>query len=213
MVTGYYGRMNLMIIECDICAAFVEADVAGFYEYLRQNDKQSGRYVLLKCRKCGSPILVNQENIGNMCQGDIWDTPVRLFPSTEIYINPNAPKTIRNSYGEAVRCFRINAYTATAIMCRKTLEGICDYHGIKEGNLVLSLKKMNELGFIDNRLFEWADVLRLAGNEAAHDIKISVSRNDARDMIDFTNAILDYLFSYRDKFEKFKERRENRESY
>ena len=33
----------------------------------------------------------------------------------------------------------------------------------------------------------------LAGNEAAHDVGVNVSQEDARDMLDFSNAILDYL--------------------
>jgi len=33
------------------------------------------------------------------------------------------------------------------------------------------------------------------------------SAQDARDALDFTLGIIDYLFSYRDQFEKFKQRR------
>jgi hypothetical protein len=33
------------------------------------------------------------------------------------------------------------------------------------------------------------------------------SAQDARDALDFTIGIIDYLFSYRDQFEKFKQRR------
>jgi predicted LPLAT superfamily acyltransferase len=72
---------------------------------------------------------------------------------------------------------------------------------------VKSLEKMKNDGLIDDRLYEWADTLRLAGNEAAHDVNVTVSRDDARDMLEFTNAILDYLFSFCDKFERFKLRR------
>ncbi len=71
-----------------------------------------------------------------------------------------------------------------------------------------SLKKLKDQGRIDDRLFEWSDVLRVAGNEAAHDVGVTITEADARDLLEFTNAILDYLFSYRDRFEQFKERRE-----
>ncbi len=94
-------------------------------------------------------------------------------------------------------------------MCRKTLEGICAAHGIEERNLSASLKKMKEQALIDDRLFEWSDALRVVGNEAAHGVKVAISQADAKDAIEFTNAILDYLFSYRDRFEKFKKRRGN----
>jgi hypothetical protein len=92
-------------------------------------------------------------------------------------------------------------------MCRKALEGICSEHGVKERNLAASLKAMKDQGQIDERLFEWSDSLRMVGNEAAHGVGLTIVQPDAKDVLEFTNAILDYLFSYRDRFEKFKARR------
>lgn len=196
-----------MIVECRQCEAFVEAEEIAGYGYLRSDTRPSGRYVLLKCLKCESPILISQNNIGNMADGDIWDRAVRLYPLEDIRVNPNAPKAIRLAYEEAIACFRTRAYTAAAIMCRKTLEGICKAHGVQGLPLVKGLEKMKNEKLIDDRLYQWADALRLAGNEAAHDVKVTVSGDDAKDMLEFTNAILDYLFSFRDKFEHFKQRR------
>jgi hypothetical protein len=66
---------------------------------------------------------------------------------------------------------------------------------------------MRDKGLIDDRLFEWSDSLRLAGNEAAHGVGLSIGQADARDILEFINAILDYIFSFRDRFEEFKKRR------
>jgi hypothetical protein len=49
--------------------------------------------------------------------------------------------------------------------------------------------------------------MRAAGNEAAHGVGLSIQQTDAKDILEFTNAIMDYLFSFRDRFEEFKERR------
>ena len=92
-------------------------------------------------------------------------------------------------------------------MCRKTLEGICAEHGTAKRNLAESLRAMRDQGQIDERLYEWSDSLRVAGNEATHGVGLSIVQPDAKDILEFTNAILDYLFSYRDRFEKFKARR------
>ncbi len=197
-----------MIVECSNCEAYAEAEEIGSYQYLRRDDKPSGRYLLLMCWRCENPILIVQDNIGNMVEGDIWDTPVKLYPSQEIRINPDAPKPIRVAYEEAAASFKARAYTAAAIMCRKILEGICKEHGVRERTLIKSLERMKDERIIDERLYEWADVLRLVGNEAAHDVNVTISRDDAKDMLEFTNAILDYLFSFRDKFEEFKKRRQ-----
>lgn len=142
-----------------------------------------------------------------MAAGDIWDTPYLIFPATDLRVNPNAPREIQAAFEEACACYRAQAYTASAIMCRKTLEGICSEHGVVERTLARSLQVMKEQGQIDERLFEWSDSLRVAGNEAAHGVGLSIAQHDAKDILEFTNAILDYLFSYRDRFEQFKARR------
>jgi hypothetical protein len=142
-----------------------------------------------------------------MAEGDKWDTPYLLFPATDLRVNPSAPRDIQAAFEEACACYRAQAFTASAIMCRKTLEGICAAHNVTERSLASSLKKMKDTGLIDERLFEWSDSLRVAGNEAAHGVGLSIAQPDAKDILEFTNAILDYMFSYWDRFEQFKKRR------
>jgi len=62
-------------------------------------------------------------------------------------------------------------------------------------------------GHIDSRLLNWAHEIRLVGNEAAHDIETSVDKSDARDVLDFTEAILIYTFSLTARFRAFQARR------
>lgn len=91
-------------------------------------------------------------------------------------------------------------------MCRKTLESFCILKEVKEKNLAVSIKKLKEKGIINEQLFDWADELRLAGNKAAHSINHDFEESDAKDILDFTIAILDFTYSFKDKFDKFKER-------
>jgi hypothetical protein len=197
-----------MIVECTHCRSHVQARIHGSYQKLSDGTGPSHLLSMLSCDQCRNPILIRQANIGNMAEGDKWDTPFQLFPSLDARINPNAPRDIQSAFEEACACYRAQAYTASAIMCRKTLEGICEAHGIKAGSLAKSLSAMRDKELIDNRLYEWSDSLRLAGNEAAHGVGLSIGQADARDILEFINAILDYIFSYRDRFEEFKERRE-----
>jgi hypothetical protein len=58
----------------------------------------------------------------------------------------------------------------------------------------------------------WATGLRIAGNEAAHVVDAEVAPEDARDVIEFTEALLSYAFSLNRRFEEFRLRRAARES-
>jgi hypothetical protein len=83
---------------------------------------------------------------------------------------------------------------------------------VKTENLAAALKEMRDRGLIDGSLFEWADGLRLAGNRAAHNVESDVSWEDAQDLLQFTEAILEYVVVYRERFERFKIRTQSRRS-
>jgi hypothetical protein len=109
-----------------------------------------------------------------------------------------------------VRCFDAGAFTAAAVMCRKVLEGVCDEQGAQGKTLAARLESLKVSGVIDSKLAEWADELRLGGNEAAHDPNVTVDRADARDLKEFTKAIVEYLFTIQKRFDSFQQRRAER---
>jgi len=189
-----------MILECGQCEALVNAELITSYE--REDVLGPLIYSFLKCPQCQTPLLA-EENLFGIS---------RLYPPQDSRVNPNLPVPLRRAYEEALACFKSKAYTATAIMCRKTLEGICIEHGANGRTLVSSLKDLKDKGVIENRLYEWADALRISGNEAAHGVNVTISAEDAKDILEFTNALLEYVFTFRDKFEEFKNRRSTKAS-
>jgi hypothetical protein len=198
-----------MIVECFNCRSYVEAEKRGGFERFSNGDGPSSLFSLLMCSQCGSPILVRQTSVARLVDGDDWYIPQLVFPTSDLRVNPNAPRNIQAAFDEACNCYRVRAFTACAIMCRKTLERICAAHEVNQGGLAKSLRKMHDLNLIDDRLFEWSDLLRTTGNQAAHGGEVSIQGRDAKDIVEFTNAIMDYLFSFRGRFEEFKKRRNN----
>ncbi len=92
-------------------------------------------------------------------------------------------------------------------MCRRTLELLAYERGISEKNLATSLKALREKGDIDQRLYDWCDALRLAGNQAAHDVSQDIGQADVRDMNDLTEAVIDYVYVFQERYERFMKRR------
>lgn len=198
-----------MIIDCPKCNQYVEVAEAGDYQYPASQHGLGGRYLLVSCQLCQRPMVICQENIGNMADGDIWSQPIRVFPDDDNFINPDWPTEIQRAYREAVDCYKAHAYTATVIMCRKIIDGLCTLQGAKERTLDQSLKKLRDNGVIDARLYDWATALRLSGNEAAHDLAVTFDHVDASDLMDLTSAILEYIYSFTQKYHQFMARREN----
>jgi uncharacterized protein DUF4145 len=92
-------------------------------------------------------------------------------------------------------------------MVRRTLEGVCVQHGIRDVPLVKALKRMQEDGLIEGRLVEWAQALRVLGNEAAHFTGTRVTIEDAKDALALAEAILNYMYVFTEQFNEFMKRR------
>jgi hypothetical protein len=88
------------------------------------------------------------------------------------------------------------------------LEATCADQGVTKRTLAESLKELKDKGLINGMLADWADALRVLGNEGAHYTGTSVDREDAEDALDFAEAFVDYLYVLSLRFERYKSRRE-----
>jgi hypothetical protein len=195
-----------MLLECPKCHITIETQEIGSYTIEHDGHVGSQRFTLLKCPNCLDPLLAEERL--EYDYGIIgWGIPQRIYPSDEFHINPIIPEHLRKSLKESIQCLRANSYTATVIMCRRTIEGFCKIKGVNGSNLAKSIEKLKGKEIINSQLYEWANELRLIGNEAAHNIETIFSAQDARDSLEFTIAILDFTYSFKEKFENFKHRR------
>ncbi|MFD8799536.1 DUF4145 domain-containing protein [Streptomyces atroolivaceus] len=120
------------------------------------------------------------------------------------------PAALRREYEQARACYQAQAYTAVAVMVRRTLEGVCAEEGVRRRTLGQSLSALQEEGKIDQRLVDWAAELRVLGNEGAHYTGSQVNPEDARDALNLAQAFLDYMYTFSAQFEEFKNRRAQR---
>ena len=195
-----------MLSHCPTCNALVTVAEHGECSYGHPREGPPVKAILASCSQCHEPMLLGRECYGD----DIWSDPWRMYPVDRSRLSTAVPETLRSAYREAITCFNARAYTASAIMCRKVLEAAAAHLGIKERTLHRALERLKEDGRIDAQLHEWASELRAMGNEAAHGVDLVVGRADAEDTIAFTEAIVDYLFVYRQRFHEFAERRRQR---
>jgi hypothetical protein len=195
-----------MLVDCTQCKARVNAEEVAEFIGFDDELQFDVRYVFLKCPSCVTPLITIQHRPG---EGEIWDSPRRIHPPVR-RLSFRVPTELRRSFQEALQCHESGHYLATALMCRRTLEGVCSHHLGKVKNLSQSLKELHSKQIIDDRLYEWATALRDDGNLAAHDMSARISQEDATDLVDFSEAILDYVFVLRDRFVEYKTRRAQR---
>ena len=168
-------------------------------------------YFVCVCKHCGQPFLIRRANFevpgGYM---DLTEDEV-LYPPERSTQLDGVPPSLKKRYKEAVLSFKVASYESCAMMCRKCIETMCTTLGANGRNLNDKLNNLYEAKKIDSRLLEWAQEIRLVGNDGAHEDDI-VTRRDARDTLDFTEYILTYVFILTSRLDKYRNRRARRKS-
>lgn len=198
-----------MIIECNNCNIRFKGEPEGSYTHQFTDDPiDENKYSIFKCPECAMPILTEQQTIFLNGYNEFgYTVPRVLYPIDNFHINPIIPEMLKNSLSESIKCFKSGAFSATVLTCRRTIEGFCHSKNINESNLQKSIEVLKNQKIINEQLYEWANHLRLIGNDAAHNVEVIFSEVDAKDSLDFTIAILDFTYSFKEKFENFKNRK------
>lgn len=162
---------------------------------------------LVKCPRCSDVVLLQYDAFDAACGDDgLWLGGEILWPA-QAKLGDAVPESLRLTFADADECLAKGLYTPSVVMCRKVVEGICVEKGETKGNLAGRLANLVVRKVVDPRLAEWANELRLAGNEAAHDLDTRATKRDAKDAVEFTRALLEYMYTFEARFEKFKLRR------
>lgn len=126
----------------------------------------------------------------------------RLYPPTREG-SYTFPEDIKAIFDEAIRCYESKLFTSAIIMCRKTLEAVCNHFDPSTKNLYQGLKRLCELNKIDKQQLQWADSLRKAGNFHTHETKSKdTAEQDAYTIIDFTEVIVTHIFELTERYKR-----------
>jgi hypothetical protein len=199
-----------MLIECCECKARVDGEIVAYHEH-EYAGIFSIRTYLLKCPSCNSALVGESEQ--DVRDGKLfWPDLTRVFPKPRRLLGSGIPDMVKKSIDEAERCVQAGAFLAATAMCGRALEAICRHYGTKDTYLGAGLKELRDKGIIDARLFQWSEELRDQRNMAAHATDQVISAQDARDVLSFTYAIIDYVFLLAMKFEQFQKRKDSRKN-
>jgi hypothetical protein len=204
-----------IVTNCDICEARVAASIEESYETYIDAANYSIRYLLLRCPECDTGILAQQDNEhAQSCPADAgphWANLTRLYPHSDNgKLGAAVPDAINRAFSEAYACWKSKAYAACALMCATILKGVCKSYGAVGCDLVRCLKNLCDRGELDRRFYDWSTALKLTGNEA--EFEANMSMEDASDLLDFAEAIVEYTYTFKAKFSSFEMRRAKRAS-
>jgi HEPN domain-containing protein len=187
-----------IVIDCPHCAVRVTAKAET---WVGNGEEQA--FFLVECPSCSNALFglssVYRDEFNNLA----WDTAERLWPTPSLAdVGPAIPGAARRDIKDAQKCLSHGIYSAAAVLCGRALERL-----IKEkssANMIgKGLVELKSKGIIDERLFSWAEALRKERNIGAHASDEDTTKENAQDIVDFTIAIFDYVYTLSEKYERY----------
>jgi hypothetical protein len=192
-----------VVIDCPDCATRVSAQVRGAVIH---HDTGTA-VVLLKCPECEGPLLGLTHVYENERGDSTYESAERLWPApSTVELNPSIPDGARRDIKDAQKCLSNGIWSAAVVLCGRALERLANEKAPGK-SLASGLTELKAQGVIDDRLFQWASALRKERNLGAHAAEEDVSKENAQDVLAFTVAIFEYVYTLSEKYKEFMARK------
>jgi hypothetical protein len=128
----------------------------------------------------------------------IYPEPHTRTPLSGIFDSEKFNDGLKRSYESAINVYNVGEWTATAVLCRRLLEGISMEILPEEKKKMALARQLQELpNHIDLQkpLLTLADALRKGGNLGAHfDLEKTPDENIATLMMDLLDYLIEYIY-------------------
>lgn len=198
---------NHHLVDCPTCKATVQGEECGIiWGNNKEGDFEQEAYVFIRCLVCSCPMVILTYYC-NYGEGWVWDKKGRrVWPSIDEIKHPAIPNKVAKDLQDAKKCFDAGVYSAAVVMCGKALEGIV-LEKCNEINLSKGLAKLKEMRVIDDRLYDWSELLRKERNLGAHSTDEEVTQDNALDLYDFVLALCEFIYILTEKYNTFVKRK------
>jgi hypothetical protein len=187
---------------CPACRMQVQLITRGEHHYA--HDDAHKDYIFGHCAKCERVGLVEYERdepegeTSNARQ--IWPSPVRL-------VEFDLPPKVLEAYQEALRCESAGAWIAAALMARRTLDAVVRDFAPEQERPSEGLRAMFTKGLISEELHRWGEEIRFLGEVSLQPEHV-IGHQDAKEALEFLNALIENLYFLREKYKRMQARRQ-----
>ena len=190
---------NSVVIDCPNCSVRVNAQVRGA---VHDNESDSA-VVLAKCPSCDGPLVGLTQLFQTDHNNWEYEHAERVWPApTAVEVSLTIPQSARRDIKDAQKCIAHGIYSAAVVLCGRALERLVKERAPSK-TLAEGLAALKTQGIIDERLSLWASALRKERNIGAHASEEEVTKENAQDILDFTVAIFEYVYTLSEKYAEF----------
>ena len=208
--------MGIKCPHCDIITSIVPLRIYDEDAYVHNSttaevraitdfDEDATQYAIYVCQDCGKRFIA--KGIFISVKPDPHATlqwfPIYPIPTREV--SKEIPQSIREEFEEAALCFSVSAFRACVFMCQRVLESIC------QEKIVSGLNDLLGNGIISKTLFDRATEIRLwAGITKHKPLTDSVAPEDAEELLNYLDSILNAVYVESARYAKLKQKRQQK---
>jgi len=210
--SGYDGdTVQLWRITCAFCGEKGNFTLAFHEEKKNPASNKRLNFDVYKCVNCAGFVHVFWSACERGFGRGLFDFKVLPWPlSTKPEPSQDWPEGMKRFWIQAHDSLANENWDAANVMARSAVQFVVRDKKAVDANLKAQIEDLAAKGVLHPLMKDWADEVRLLANESAHPqvpIPLEVTPQDARDIVNFLDLLLFYLYDLPTQIENFRKRK------
>lgn len=194
-----------LLLTCPHCGAKTAATVISTPR-LEQVHRYKPQKVIggFMCQACGEAIALRfWTNITPEGRLYLSEEYAELERKMESFDYQYLPPSVAADFKEALTCFSMSCYNATAAMCRRTIQSVAtDLGAVGTSKVSKQILEAKETAGLDEQTFTEINQLVLDGHDGAHPHLPVVTASRAAVVVAIMKDVLDQIYARRARIQK-----------
>src|SRR6516162_257460 len=213
--SGHSGNtLEVWRLTCPFCEEEGNFGLAYHAEKKKASSTKKLNFDLYQCRNCMAYVHVFWSAAEHSIGHSIYDFMVLPWPIGKAKPLDNWPDDVQRFWSQAHESLGIKNWDAAAVMARSAVQATMRDKGAVGKDLYGEIEDLAAKGSLPPLMKEWSHEVRVLGNESAHPKPGTPppTQEDARDIVQFLDSLLLYLYEYPKRISDYRARRKSKEA-
>lgn len=205
---GYTGgELATYRIVCPFCSEQGNFKTVFHAEKKKSNSDKKLNFDTLECGNCKGYVMTLWSTGEH--SGGLYDYKVLPWPLRTDSFPEHWPADVGRYWLQAKKNIKDENWDAATLMARSALQLALREQKAKGSNLQQEIDDLASKSILPQIIKDWSNEVRELGNETAHPVpgQLAIDPKDARDIVEFLDYLLEYLYTLPHQIRQYRERR------